>query len=421
MNMRKQVTKWVTQGKTNVWIAKKVGVSDSSIRRWKNKWDLVSPPKFHEISDIEISEKVAFEQEILTLQKTLRDTRNKLATSYKENHAIDMVLAQVQASVKAIPYLKPPKVVRSKKKRERETAVSLISCIHMGEVVSKEEMGGLGEYNFAIFLERAQTYEDSLVKLLQDILTGYEWKELRILGLGDFISGIIHQELLETNEFPIVEQVFKTAAVMAQVFVNLHRRLGIPINFEGVVGNHGRVKQEYYFKNTYVNWDYVTYVTMQLFCQNYPEITFKLPKSFFNVTDIEGKKFLYFHGNHIKSWNQIPWYGINRTAVNFQALLAGHGQSYDYMVLAHFHQSGMVDAVKGEYIMNGTWKGGDEYALGRLSVVANPRQWLFGVNPEFGITWRIPIALKVKKIVYDERYKVQAYGEIADTIKALKR
>ena len=139
------------------------------------------------------------------------------------------------------------------------------------------------------------------------------------------------------------------------------------------------------------------------------------------MTDIEGKKFLYFHGNNIKGWNGIPWYGINRTASNFHAVLAGHGMTYDYMVLSHFHQSGMVDAVKGEYIMNGTWKGGDEYALGKLSVVARPAQWLFGVSPEFGITWRIPVSLRVRKKIYDGRYKVQAYGEIADVIKALRK
>jgi len=353
-------------------------------------------------------------------RRWLSESNKKLNIAYKDNKLSDRVIKHVEASIQTIPYVKPLNPIRGDSKIDRETAVSLLSCLHIGEVVSKEEMGGLGHYNFAIFLDRAQEYEDSVVRILSDKLQGYKWKELRVLGLGDFVSGIIHQELLETNEFPIVEQVFKTAAVMAQILVNLHRRLGIPVNFEGVVGNHGRIKKEYYFKNTYVNWDYVTYMTMQLFCQSYPAITFTIPKSFYHVTDIEGKKFLFFHGNNIKGWNGIPWYGISRTASNFQAVLAGHGLSYDYMVLSHFHQSGMVDAVKGEFIMNGTWKGGDEYALGALSVVANPRQFLFGVHPKRGITWRYAMSLNQGKH-YDDRYKVNAYGELREVIEQMKK
>ena len=409
-------------------IAKKCGISYDAVRGQRRMLGLIKgrgakqiPIKKVKIEPVTISEKVKFEQTIENLRQEKYGLEARLRESYRENEVGEAVLKLAEASIKTIPYIEPRELpILEDKGLENEVAVFSISCAHIGEIVSEEEMGGLGKYDFNTFLERAQFVEDKIVELLQQKMVGYYFKELRILGLGDFISGIIHQELLETNEFNVMEQTFKAASVFSQVILNIHRRMNIPIRFEGVVGNHGRVKKDYYFKNAYVNWDYVCYRLIQLYLSNYPKITFNILRSFYGITDIEGWKFLFFHGNYIKSWAGIPWYGISRAASNFKAVLAGFGKSFLYMVMAHIHTNANFDTPGGgEIIVNGTWKGGDEYALGALSLVADPKQQLFGVNKKVGITWRFPLYLRLAK-KYDGRYKVSAYGEIEDIIKNFK-
>lgn len=353
------------------------------------------------------------------LKREVGELKTKLKKAYRENNATEEILEIAKGSIQTIPYIRPHKRPEYKGKKELETAVSLLSCLHVGEVVSSDEMGGLGEYDFDVFLRRAQHYEDTVIDLMTEKMRGYEYRELVVLGLGDFVSGIIHEELEKTNEFNIVEQATKAAAVMSQILISFNRRLGIPVRFEGVVGNHGRTGKAYYYKEAYVNWDYVCYQYMQLMCAAYPQITFNIPKSFYHVTEVEKQKILFYHGNNIRGWSGIPWYGISRAAANFQAVLAGVGKYYDYMVLSHFHQTGMQDAPRGEYMMNGTWKGGDEYALGSLALTANPRQWLFSMHPKNGITWRFTVNLRAAK-PYDGRYQVVAHGQLDEVLRRLK-
>jgi hypothetical protein len=364
-----------------------------------------------------VSETVSYEQKIEKLKGELGEVKKKLKKAYKENSLTEEVVEFAKETIQAIPFINPKTRPVKDDSKTSETVVSLLSCLHVGEVVKEEEMGGLGKYNFEVFLERAQLYEDSLVDILANKMRGYHFPRLVILGLGDFVTGEIHAELERTNEFEVIEQAKRVSMVIAQVMVNIHRRLGIPIHFSGVVGNHGRKRKQKEFKGRDESFDRLAYEMMSLFTANHKEITYDIPKSFFHIIEIEGKKFLFLHGDNVKGWMGIPFYGLKRMADNFQAILAGHGRSYDYVCMAHFHQNMSMDAVRGEYFMNGTWKGGDEYALGALFVVADPRQQLFSVNPRKGITWRLPLSLRFTK-PYDGRYGYT--WEVADKLNSFE-
>jgi hypothetical protein len=211
--------------------------------------------------------------------------------------------------------------------------------------------------------------------------------------MGDFTSGTIHSELVESTRTNIVDWALSGATVVAQLIRDL-ASVFEEVEFVGVVGNHGRMQKEKRFKDVYVNWDYVTYHLLSLFLKGTKHVKFDIPRCFFRVREINNHNFLILHGDNIRQWMMIPWYGIDRAVHRLAELLASQGEFFEYVCMAHFHNLGQIDRVKGEKIINGSVIGGNEFSLGNMFVSSDPKQLFFGVHKRVGITWRFPINLK---------------------------
>ena len=96
------------------------------------------------------------------------------------------------------------------------------------------------------------------------------------------------------------------------------------------------------------------------------------------------------------SWNSLPWYGIERKTRRLSAIGSVTGQMPHYFLFGHFHNMATQQTVGGETIINGSWTATDEFALEGLGAYSEPYQWLMGVHPTYGLTWRMPIKLRVK-------------------------
>ena len=94
------------------------------------------------------------------------------------------------------------------------------------------------------------------------------------------------------------------------------------------------------------------------------------------------------------SWNSIPWYGIERKTRRLNAIGAVSGNIPHYFLFGHFHTIASQQHTTGETIINGSWSATDEYALNSLGAFSEPFQWLMGVHPSYGVTWRLPIKLR---------------------------
>jgi len=182
-----------------------------------------------------------------------------------------------------------------------ETAVLLLGDIHIGEVVSSEETLGLSEYNFDIFRKRLQLLSDKINSLLFDCLSGYQFDEMVIICLGDMVSGNIIDELIETNEPEVTDQVVDGAYILSQFVLEQAARFP-KVRICGIAGNHGRITKRKRFKKRYANWDRIVYMMMKAILRSQDNIKFRFPKSLFDVVEINGIKFLYTHGDEIRSW-----------------------------------------------------------------------------------------------------------------------
>jgi hypothetical protein len=69
--------------------------------------------------------------------------------------------------------------------------------------------------------------------------------------------------------------------------------------------------------------------------------------------------------------------------------------------------------INGELLVNGAWPGTDAYSFNRFSGFREPSQWLHGVNPKHGITWRMAVKLKhAAEKLGPKRYRIDGSIDI---------
>lgn len=335
--------------------------------------------------------------EITRLKAEKQILKKKYAQAIKSTSTQEVVLEYIKNYIQALPEVSTPKSrpIKNKGSSEEELVLAL-GDIHAGEVVNAIEMNGINEYNFDIAVYRLKALVDSVIDIAKNKLSGYTFRKLHVLGLGDWVSGTIHEELTENADGNIIEWTMNLAYVVAQMLRELATEFE-EIEFVGVVGNHGRLHKKPRFKARYVNWDYVCYQMMSSLLANQKNIKCTIPKSFWHIHEINGHQFLVIHGDNINSSLGIPWYGIQRTVANLKELLAAKNQKFDYIVLGHFHNYGLLDRVKGELIVNGSIIGGNEFSVGKMFTSSEACQHFCGVHAKRGMTFRYKINIQHAK------------------------
>jgi len=275
-----------------------------------------------------------------------------------------------------------------KQKATSEEVVILLSDIHYGEVVSSEAMLDSNAYDTIIAKERLDKWYNAIRSILNK-LNGYNHKKINLFLLGDMVNGMIHEELKSgTCE---VDQVLELGEIIAQIIFELSKEFDIDVC--GVIGNHGRMTKKPSFKKKYNNFDYLVYKFVEIRCQNLTNVTFNFPKSGMCVKEINGHNFLLRHGDcKAQSFMGIPFYGIQRASSKITQTIAYLKDMYiHYEVLGHFHTTNVLEKVGGSVIMNGTLKGGDEFALESMLTSCEAKQTIFGVHKEHGKTWQFDV------------------------------
>ncbi len=342
-----------------------------------------------------IRQKVKYDVETTKLKQKLLEVNRKYKMIVREETISDKMIRVLRDEARALPKVdlmwKPPS-----QKVTQETAVLLYSDPHIGEEVDRDVVCGFGEYSFDIFNKRLKFLAKSMQSIIVRKLTGYKIDKLCIFGLGDMVSGRIHDELIENSE-DIIFQIMNGAFVTAQFVLELAQMFP-EIEIDGVLGNHGRLIKRKYYKKRYTNWDFVFYQFLGMFLANNSRVKCNFPKSFFIVKKVRDWTFLLIHGDNIRGWMGIPWYGIERMMWKLGDLLKDKGIKIDYRILGHFHNTGELDRASGEIIINGSMMGGTEYSLMTMGEFNRPTQLFFGVHTEIGVTWRYPLRLDLKGV-----------------------
>lgn len=242
---------------------------------------------------------------------------------------------------------------RPKSGKRQGTLFTCASDWHVGEVVTAEETHGRNTYDLAEARRRAGNFWDNVLWLRKDVQRTVSSDD-HVLNLnGDMISGSIHQELAETNEVGLVEQVGEAISMIEPGIRALApecRRLVIPC----VHGNHGRFNHGKSLVK--IGWavslEAMLYRWLRDKLSDIPNIEWCIPKAESVALEVMGYKMRFQHGTHLKSQGGIGGILVPLTR------WAVRQNTADYYVFGHFHQA----CAFGRVIVNGSLIGESAYS-----------------------------------------------------------
>jgi len=116
-----------------------------------------------------------------------------------------------------------------------------------------------------------------------------------------------------------------------------------------------------------------------------PRIKWLVPESPFYHWEIEGHPFHAEHYDSIKSWNGLPYYGLDRAAGRLTQIANAQDRRFSFMVGGHYHAGATLERPGGMVLLNGSMIGPTLFSQHELKSISRPMQRLFYVSQEHGI------------------------------------
>jgi len=294
----------------------------------------------------------------------------------------------------------PPKwlaPVRPKDKLSVGIPTLFVTDVHWDEVVNPEEVDGANKYNRVIAEQRLQRAFTGCLKVTDQYLHGLEYQGAVLLLGGDMISGIIHEELRETNSALVMDSVLSILDPLRAGINLLAQRYG-KLHVAAVVGNHGRNTRKPRAKGRVSDsFDWLIYKLLERDLRGDKRITMQVATGADVTVPIYNTNFLLTHGDQFQGGSGISgllaplMLGAHRKQKRQSAL----GKPYDIMVMGHWHQS-LYFPSKG-LIVGGSVVGYNEYEYLK-NFTPEPAQCAFWVTtPEHGPTFPASVYVQDKE------------------------
>jgi predicted phosphodiesterase len=327
-------------------------------------------------------------------QKIIENTLANQEKLVKREHIrTDLIIDAIKSSIWRLPRPRPVSLEYRErlnpKYREEHMGIAL-SDIHIGASYTKEDTGGLSEYNLDIFRKRLGILEDAVLEIAERHRHVCDIPHLHVFCLGDIVAGMPDAGAWSSNyiDLDIYDQMFAGVSSLRDTLAKWSRAFD-RVTFYGIFGNHGRIGKRGLVKNS-TNWDRICYEFVRISLSEYDNIDWKIPQSWWLMEKIQNHNFYLTHGDGIKGSMGIPYYGVERAERSILGLMPSKP---DYLILGHFHSPAEIQTNSGRIIMNGSFIGGDIYSLNDLKRKDKAEQKLFGIHEKMGITWTYNIHL----------------------------
>lgn len=304
----------------------------------------------------------AIEQAESTAQRENRRLRGEVDTLTRDLEELRRVV-DFYGAANAAPVEIPEWQVRPSGGGHAGLVVAHTTDWHLEEVVKPEEIFYLNAYNREIALLRIRKWAEKVVTLPRDYVRGIDIEGLVIPSTGDLFTGIIHDELRETNDAPLLDSfVFWQEPILAAL--ELLGREYPAVAVHAVVGNHGRLSHKPIYKGRVydnVEWAFWSVIRSRLRDRGSAVTVNVSPSMDLNVP-IYGRNHLLTHGDQFRGGTGISGafapLSLGSHRKNRRQMRAG--MPMETMVIGHMHQLINIPGV----IMGGCLKGYDEYAFG---------------------------------------------------------
>jgi hypothetical protein len=266
----------------------------------------------------------------------------------------------------------------------------LLSDFHWGERVSRDQVGGVNEYNLAIARQRLKRTTQTALDLCRMLDAKMRYPGIVVLLAGDMVSGSLHEELARSNEsqemkvvLDLVDNLGPAIKFLADSFGNVF----LPC----VSGNHGRNTRKTWAKDrNATSFDWLAYQFLARQFISDPRVTFHIPEGQDASYKIYNTRYLLTHGDTLGHGGDglIGFLGpVMRGDHKRRTRQQQIARPYDTLCCGHWHSYNHSQRA----IVNGSLKGYCEFAYTESFPFELPQQAMWITHPTNGITWRAPI------------------------------
>lgn len=300
----------------------------------------------------------------------------------KLNDSLDVALALKSGKTKAAKITKPAK------SKSESVAVMVASDWHVEEKVDRRTVNDLNEFNLSIAEKRIRAFFHNSIRLVEIQRNGTDIKTGVLAMLGDFMSGYIHDELIENNELsPTQTILWLMPRIEAGIRYVIEHGGFEKLLVVCAVGNHGRTTQKQRVATGYRNsYEWMMYHILAQRFETDKRVEFRISDGYHNLVEIYGRTIRFHHGESIRYQGGIG--GLSIPA--HKAISQWNKGNPAYLdVFGHWHQR--IDG--GSFISNGSLIGYNAFALTIKASPEPPQQTFFLLHHERGKTMVAPVWL----------------------------
>ena len=285
----------------------------------------------------------------------------------------------------------PPSWLTKKASPKAPGAPTLVlSDWHWTEKVDSEQIAGCNAYNITIAKTRGKLCIDNTIEVLKHHMVKPEYPGIVVCLGGDMVSGDIHQELKETNEFPTIVGVVELFQFLTGAIKKLADEFG-NVFLPCVSGNHSRTTMKPVSKmRARTSYDWLLYTMLEKAFEGDERVQFAISEGPDQLFRVYNHTYLLTHGDQFcgGTYGMLGFVGpLTRGDHKKRSRNGQIGMAYDTLICGHFHSLSQNDRV----IVNGSLVGYSEYAYQGNFGFEEPKQALWLTHPERGITFHMPI------------------------------
>lgn len=329
--------------------------------------------------------RVKAEQAAATISALRRENNDYAKALASQEQFFDRIVEATRVPVDTPKY----KTVKQDGRKHARSAILPIYDQQFGQFVrASDTPGNRGEFSVEVFDRRLARWVDAVCTILSDQAGAYRFEELLIPFGGDQVEGdeIFPGQAWQLELDPprqVWELASKMDSAIREVVKFARTELGVKfLGLYGVTGNHGKVggKKSGARPATY-SWDWLFLMILfdRLRKEKVDEFAIEPGGSLF--FRCAGHEFQAIHGDQIKGWGGLPFYGLTKFDGRSIRL---HNRIYRYLLMGHHHQPAAIPNGAGETIVSGDWVGANNLS-GMITAASRPRQEVLFVSRRWGL------------------------------------